>query len=99
MVRRLPSGEAFMDESQHHSCPGCASGASGLTRRDALRIGLGAGAVAAIAPTIDLHRDRDGDAFDLDRVRNAAAVHQPNWPPPPIVTRAQWGANEGLRKP
>ena len=24
---------------------------------------------------------------------------RPSWPPPPIVTRAQWGCNEALRKP
>ena len=34
------------------------------------------------------------------RMRDRGAVRtQLNWPPPPIVTRAQWGCNEALRKP
>ena len=36
-------------------------------------------------------------AVDLSGAEPAfAAIH--NWPVPPIVTRAQWGANEALRK-
>ncbi|MDQ1521433.1 MAG: hypothetical protein QOI55_2506 [Actinomycetota bacterium] len=82
-----------MNDSHHQSCPGCASG---LTRRDALRLGLGAGAAAAIAPRIDL--GHAPDAFDMGRALDVA-TRRPNWPAPPIVTRAQWGANEAIRKP
>jgi hypothetical protein len=70
-----------------------------------LRLGLGAGAAAAIAPHVHLgglagtggSEGSDG-ALALGGAR-AIAARQPNWPVPPIVTRAQWGANEAIRKP
>jgi hypothetical protein len=81
-----------VNDSQHHACPDCNTG---LTRRAALRLGIGASAAAAIAPHLDL----GSRALDVDLSGAArAAVRQPNWPPPPIVTRAQWGANEAIRK-
>ena len=67
-----------------------------LTRRAALQLGAGAGAAAVAAPFVARFPD-DPRAFDLDRARLAFAPVT-NWPVPPIVTRAQWGANEGLRK-
>src|SRR3989442_987009 len=39
-----------------------------------------------------------GKLFDL-RGAEPALTSQVDWPVPPIVTRAQWGANESLRKP
>jgi hypothetical protein len=76
-------------------CPGCSDASGrGLTRRTALRLGLGAGAAAAIAPRLHLGGD---DATPLDAER--LAFQAESWPTPPIVTRAQWGANEALRKP
>ena len=65
-------------------------------RRAALQLGAGAGVAAAAAPYV-AHLDRAGArVVDLsDANRRVPAI--PNWPVPPIVTRAQWGANEGLR--
>ncbi|HUI47117.1 MAG TPA: peptidoglycan recognition family protein [Acidimicrobiia bacterium] len=68
-----------------------------LTRRAALQLGAGAGAAAAAAPY--LARFSGGPrAFELGEARPALA-QIPSWPVPPIFTRAQWGANEALRKP
>jgi ribosomal protein L24E len=91
--RRGPHAGTFVNESPQHSCPGCASG---VTRRDALRLGLGAGAAAAIAPHVDLvgvSPTYDTSAAEL------AVARQLHWPPPPIVTRAEWGADESIRRP
>ena len=74
-----------------------------LTRRAALQLGAGVGAAAVVAPyvahrAVDRSGDRSGDrVVDLGDARPLfAPVH--NWPVPPIVTRAQWGADEGLRR-
>jgi hypothetical protein len=56
----------------------------------------GAGATALAGAHVLRRRDEGLDAVDLDAVR-LAATPRPNWPVPPIVTRAQWGANEALR--
>jgi len=65
-----------------------------ISRRTALQLGVGAGATTIAAPYLGrLPRA----VFGLGR--GTAAVQNPNWPVPPIVTRAQWGANEALRKP
>ncbi len=65
-----------------------------ISRRAALQLGAGAGAAAIAAPYLgNLASERA--AFGA----NANVVANPNWPIPPIITRAQWGANESLRKP
>jgi hypothetical protein len=76
-----------LQEDSHHR----------ISRRVALQLGAGAGAAAITAPVLKrLHTA--GGAVDLgDAVPAFSAI--PNWPVPPIVTRAQWGANESLRKP
>lgn len=70
-----------------------------ISRRTALKVGIGAGAAAAAAAAPYLSRWHFGDhAVDL---RGAAPVlsPRPDWPAPPIITRAQWGANEAIREP
>ncbi len=67
-----------------------------LTRRAALQLGAGAGVVAVVAPYV-AHLPGAERAVDISGAEPAfAPIH--NWPVPPIVTRAQWGANEALRK-
>jgi hypothetical protein len=73
-----------------------------VSRRAALQLAAGAGAVAATAPHLarlergaQLLGARAGDV-DLGDVELTAARRK-NWPAPRIVTRAQWGANEALR--
>jgi hypothetical protein len=66
-----------------------------ITRRAAIQLGVGAGVLAASAPYVSL---RDDAAVDLTDAELTLAPN-PSWPVPPIVTRAQWGANEGLREP
>ena len=68
-----------------------------VTRRAALQLGAGAGVVALVAPYVTRHvgGSRTVDLADARPIFSAV----PNWPVPPIVTRAQWGADEGLRKP
>jgi N-acetylmuramoyl-L-alanine amidase len=68
-----------------------------VSRRAALQLAAGAGAAVAAAPLLA----RAGNTADLFDLRDAvpALAARPNWPAPPIVTRAQWGANESLRKP
>jgi len=69
-----------------------------LTRRAALQLGAGAGVAAVAAPYVaHVGGERAIQAFDLDGARPLFAP-VPGWPAPSIVTRAQWGANEGLRK-
>ncbi len=81
------------------TCPDCRRGVS---RRDALRLGIGAGAVAAVAPHVPFGAEAAGGApgagIDLSTARRLAFQGQ-SWPPPPIVTREEWGADESLRKP
>ena len=67
-----------------------------ITRRAALQLGAGAGAAAVAAPYVARLTESSG-AVDLTGVRLAISA-LPNWPIPPIVTRAQWGADESLRK-
>jgi hypothetical protein len=67
-----------------------------VSRRAALQLAGAAGAAVASAPL--LARVDAPDLFDLDGAEPALAARL-NWPVPPIVTRAQWGANESLRKP
>jgi hypothetical protein len=67
-----------------------------MTRRAALRLGAGAGTAVAVAPYL-ARLDRGGNPFDL-RGAVLASDQRLGWPVPPIVTRAQWGANESLRK-
>jgi hypothetical protein len=68
-----------------------------VTRRAAIQLGAGAGAAALAAPY--LGRVGGGrDVFDLGDAERVLAQN-PTWPVPPMITRAGWGANEGLRKP
>jgi len=67
-----------------------------VSRRAALQLGAGAGAVAALAPHL-ARLDRATSGVDLGDVELTAAQRL-NWPAPRIVTRAQWGADERLRK-
>ncbi len=68
-----------------------------VTRRAAIQLGAGAGAAALAAPY--LGRMGGGrDAFDLGDAQRVLSQN-PTWPVPPMITRAGWGANEGLRKP
>ena len=67
-----------------------------VTRRAALQLGAGAGVAAVAAPYVARHWGRSADFDVRDAVPAFAPI--PNWPVPPIVTRAQWGANESLRK-
>jgi hypothetical protein len=68
-----------------------------VTRRAALQLGAGAGAAALAAPYLA----RLGAGSDLLDLGDAQRVlsQNPTWPVPPMITRAGWGANEGLRKP
>ncbi len=67
-----------------------------VTRRAALQLGAGAGVAAVAAPYVARH---SGGARAVDlRAARPAFTAVPNWPVPAIVTRAAWGANEGLRK-
>jgi hypothetical protein len=68
-----------------------------LTRRAALQLGAGVGAAAVAAPYLARAAGAPR-AFDITDAHLAFAPI-PNWPVPPIVTRAEWGANEALRKP
>ncbi len=68
-----------------------------FSRRAALQLGAGAGATAIAAPYL-AHLRGDAPATGVNDARLMfAPVH--DWPVPPIVTRAQWGANEALRHP
>ena len=91
-----------------HECPACVgtseSPAGEWSRRSLLRLGLAAGvgaATARISPAFAGSvggADHEVAAPGAGRVRSALA-QQPNYPVPPIVTRAQWGCDEALRKP
>jgi len=67
-----------------------------VSRRAALQLGGTAGAAVAAAPWLARAGAR-ADLFDL-RAAEPALVARREWPVPPMVTRAQWGANERLRK-
>ncbi len=67
-----------------------------LSRRAALQLGAGVGATAMAAPYL-AHLGGGARASDISDARLMFAPVL-DWPVPPIVTRAQWGANEGLRK-
>src|SRR5206468_1361457 len=64
-----------------------------ITRRAALQLGAVAGAAATAAPYLG----RIGGVFGGDGPASALAPNL-NFPAPAIVTRAQWGANEGIRE-
>src|SRR5690348_27105 len=68
-----------------------------MSRRAALQLAAGAGAAAAAAPVL-ARVAPPAKFFDLRGAEPALAARI-DWPVPPIVTRAQWGANESLRKP
>jgi hypothetical protein len=93
-----PGGASGRGSDDHDGCPACASGGQRdtpqhrLNRRSALRLAAGAGAVLAVAPHVRSNASRPVDLRTASRT-----VANPNWPPPPIITREQWGANEALR--
>ena len=66
-----------------------------MSRRAALQLAAGAGALVASAPYLA----RIGNGPDLFDARGVELISAPDldWPVPPIVTRSQWGANESLR--
>jgi len=68
-----------------------------VTRRAALQLGAGASVAAVAAPYVARVSGAQR-AFDLGGAQPAFAA-VPDWPVPAIVTRAQWGADESLRKP
>jgi hypothetical protein len=96
-----------------HACPACTGVADlgpasgGWSRRALLRLGLVAGVGAAAGSTIGGSSAFAGGVGAAEREVSppgAALLHaqlpqQPNFPVPPIITRAQWGANEAIRKP
>lgn len=65
-----------------------------LSRRAALRLGGAAGVAAAVSSRLSplgaLARGRASRETRIEPV--------PDWPAPPIVTRAQWGADESIRE-
>jgi len=67
-----------------------------ITRRAALQLGAGAGITAAATPWLARLHGAEGVALADARPALRAV---PDWPVPPMITRAQWGANEALRKP
>ncbi len=67
-----------------------------VSRRAALQLGAGAGAVVALAPHL-ARLDRATGTVDLGGIELSSAQRL-NWPVPRIVTRAQWGADERIRK-
>jgi hypothetical protein len=84
-------------DDTHETADDHRSGDHALSRRAALQIAGAAGAAVAAAPL--LARAGPGrELFDL-HAAEPALVSRLDWPVPPIVTRAQWGANESLRKP
>ena len=65
-----------------------------ISRRAAMQLGAGAGIAAVAAPYV-ARMDRAGALLGGAR---PALTPNFDWPAPPIITRAQWGANEALRK-
>jgi hypothetical protein len=68
---------------------------SPVSRRRALQLTAGAGALVASAPYLARAGDLSGP-YGLQGTELVSA--DLNWPVPPIVTRAKWGANESLRR-
>jgi hypothetical protein len=62
-----------------------------LARRDFIRVGAGAAALAAGGSGLV------AGTFAAATQSAPARKADPTWPAPPIVTRAQWGADEALR--
>ena len=93
MTDRL--GEPVSHEQSHEVSRRVVSGRV-VSRRAALQLALGGGAVVATAPYL-ARLERDAPQVDLGDAELTRAARL-DWPAPPIVTRAQWGANEALRK-
>ena len=81
-----------------------------LSRRSLLQLGVAASvgaATAKISPAFGVEAQTATAAASAEHeidapgaaLTGAALPHQTSWPVPPIVTRAQWGCNEALRKP
>ena len=65
------------------------------SRRAALQLGAGAGAAAVAAPYARAPRARRARVVRSRGAELTAFAAVPDWPVPPIVTRAQWGAERG----
>src|SRR5205823_14115989 len=98
-------GEMEHEDGLRHECPVCPVGpVSPVSRRALLRLGVVAGVGAATARFSPAFGSSVGAAEHEVAPQGAALApavlpQQPNYPVPPIVTRAQWGCNEALRKP
>jgi hypothetical protein len=88
------SHEETRAQGHDHATGGIARPA--VSRRVALQIAAGAGALVVSAPYLG----RVGTLPKFLRARDIELISAPDlgWPVPPIVTRAQWGADESLRK-
>ena len=89
----MPNDESR--EAPEHALDRVVNGRS-VSRRAALQLAAGTGAAVAATPVL-ARLGRSADLFDLRGVEPSVAL--PNWPVPPIVTRARWGADERVRKP
>jgi hypothetical protein len=82
-----------------------APSASGWTRRSMLQLGMVTGVGAATMRMSPAFAAAVRATDTTSRSARAATVtpqpfaQQLSWPVPPIITRAQWGCNEALRKP
>ena len=94
----------------HHGCPACdgaqetaraADLPGGLTRRSMLQLGLATGVGAATVKLSPAFAARIGapGAAPANALTPRPLAQQLSWPVPSIVTRAEWGCNEALRKP
>jgi len=91
-------GEPVSHEETRAGChdhESCGPLHSAVSRRAALQLAVGAGALAASAPYL-ARLESTSSVLDT---REAELISTPDlgWAIPPIVTRAQWGANESLR--
>jgi hypothetical protein len=85
-------------------CPCCPDPAppAGVDRRALLRWGLGGAGAATLAAGLPLLGSTIGSTLgDLAGLGDPAGAltARPDWPAPPIVSRAGWGCDESLRKP
>ncbi len=95
-------------EGSDGDCPACRESGEGsddrevrpptrLSRRAVLGIGGAAGAAAVVVP--QLGSFGSARALADDQVAPAPRIARvPDWPVPPVVTRAQWGADESIRE-
>jgi len=82
--------------AQCHDHASCGPLAAVVSRRVALQVAAGAGTLIVSAPYLG----GVGGMSTFLQAHDIELISAPDlgWPVPPIVTRAQWGANESLRK-